>query len=539
MAEVASVAESMTTDRNGAKNTIRCAIYTRKSHEEGLDQAFNSLDAQRESAEAYIVSQRLEGWRALPDRYDDGGFSGSNMERPGLKRLLADVEEGKIDVIVVYKIDRLSRALVDFMKMIETFNKTEVSFVSVTQHFNTTNPTGRMFLSILITFAQYEREVIAERIRDKVGAARRRGMYCGGRTILGYDLDKHQKKLRVNLDEARLVNQIFRRFSLLGSVRAVAAELNEQEYRTKSWTSVKGRHRPGTEWNTSHIYRLLNNRTYLGVVVHKGSEYPGEHESIISRKLWDSVHVILSDNTTCDKQSKARTKTISMLHGVIQCGHCDGAMTPVYVQNGSRRYTYFRCTKDARRAVSQCRLRKVPAGEIERVVLEQLSAVLKTPELLSPAHMDSGEIELLRVGPQVEEHAVPEHKRQHPKDQPPLGELCPSYVSTPRSSRAQPALQASTLATLSNEEYIATVQNTVPQFCHESTRESMEAVQEIGAIWEHLLPLERNRLVRLLVEKVEIRSNGIDIVLKTKDLPRIHVELHDMACAARKRSGQE
>ena len=176
------------------KKFINCAIYTRKSHEEGLEQEFNSLDAQREAAEAYIESQRLQGWRALPDRYDDGGFSGGNMERPGLQRLLADVDAGKVDVIVVYKIDRLSRSLLDFMKMIERFNQTGVSFVSVTQHFNTTDPTGRMFLGILITFAQYEREVIAERIRDKVAAAKRRGKYCGGPAILGYDVDRERQE---------------------------------------------------------------------------------------------------------------------------------------------------------------------------------------------------------------------------------------------------------------------------------------------------------------------------------------------------------
>ena len=212
------------------KKFINCAIYTRKSHEEGLEQEFNSLDAQREAAEAYIESQRMQGWRALPDRYDDGGFSGGDMERPGLQRLLADVDAGKVDVIVVYKIDRLSRSLLDFMKMIERFNQTGVSFVSVTQHFNTTDPTGRMFLGILITFAQYEREVIAERIRDKVAAAKRRGKYCGGPAILGYDVDRERKRLLVNPEEAPLVKHIFRRFTQLGSAKALAAELNEQGY---------------------------------------------------------------------------------------------------------------------------------------------------------------------------------------------------------------------------------------------------------------------------------------------------------------------
>ncbi len=252
------------TNNPAGRKLIRCAIYTRKSHEEGLEQEFNSLDAQREAAEAYIESQRMQGWRAPSDQYDDGGFSGSNMERPGLQRLLADMDAGKVDVIVVYKIDRLSRSLLDFMKMIERFNEKGISFVSVTQHFNTTDPTGRMFLSILITFAQYEREVIAERIRDKVAAAKRRGKYCGGPAILGYDVDRERKKLLVNPAEAPLVQHIFQRFTQLASAKSLAAKLNEQGYRTKSWTTKKGKHRSGSPWNTGHIYRLLGNRPLQG-----------------------------------------------------------------------------------------------------------------------------------------------------------------------------------------------------------------------------------------------------------------------------------
>ena len=271
----------------------------------------------------------------------------------GVQRLLADVDAGKVDVIVVYKIDRLSRSLLDFMKKIERFNQTGVSFVSVTQHFNTTDPTGRMFLGILITFAQYEREVIAERIRDKVAAAKRRGKYCGGPAILGYDVDREQKKLRVNPEEAPLVQHIFRRFTQLGSARAVAAELNEQGYHTKSWTTKKGKHRPGSPWNTGHIYRLLGNRLYRGEVVHTGKGYPVEHEAIVSKGLWEEVQAVLSENTRA-KQAKSKTKIISPLQWVVRCGHCDGAMGLTYTQKGPRRCTYYHCAKDAKRAVSRC-----------------------------------------------------------------------------------------------------------------------------------------------------------------------------------------
>jgi DNA invertase Pin-like site-specific DNA recombinase len=240
---------------SGTKKTLHCAIYTRKSHEEGLDQEFNSLDAQRESAETYIESQKLQGWKVLPDRYDDGGYSGGTMERPGLQRLLVDIDAGKIDVIVVYKIDRLSRALLDFTKMVEMFNEAGVSFVSVTQQISTTDSTGRMMLNVLMTFAQYEREVIAERIRDKVSAAKRRGKYCVGVAILGYDVDRENKKLVVNNEEAQVVQYIFRRFIQLGSAKKMGRELNDQGYRTKSWTTKKSKVRKGVKWNTGHIYR--------------------------------------------------------------------------------------------------------------------------------------------------------------------------------------------------------------------------------------------------------------------------------------------
>ena len=497
---------------------INCAIYTRKSHEEGLEQEFNSLDAQREAAEAYVESQRLRGWRALPDRYDDGGFSGGDMERPGLQRLLTDVNAGKVDVIVVYKIDRLSRSLLDFMKMIERFNQTGVSFVSVTQHFNTTDPAGRMFLGILITFAQYEREVIAERIRDKVAAAKRRGKYCGGPAILGYDVDREQKKLRVNAEEAPLVQHIFRRFTQLGSAKSLAAELNEQGYRTKSWTTKKGRHRPGSPWNTGHIYRLLGNRTYMGEVVHKGKGYPGEQEAIVSKGLWEKVQAVLSENTRA-RQTKAKTKLISPLQGVVRCGHCDGAMGLTYTQKGPRRYTYYHCAKDAKRAVSRCRLKRVPAGDIEKVVLEQLSAVFRTPTLVSRTYF---------AAKGMEEHAHRKLRERALKEAEPNGN-----GSDPGAALVELNQEAVTLS-----RQLTDVSARVRAFEADpvAEREVAEAFQSVETFWDDLFPLERNRLIRLLVEKVEIRETGIDMELKTRGLSSLIIELSGLASEARERS---
>ena len=514
------------------KKLIRCAIYTRKSHEEGLEQEFNSLDAQREAAEAYIESQRMQGWQTLPDRYDDGGFSGGNMERPGLQRLLADVDAGKVDVIVVYKIDRLSRSLVDFMKMIERFNQKGVSFVSVTQHFNTTDPTGRMFLGVLITFAQYEREVIAERIRDKVAATKRRGKYCGGPAILGYDVDREQKKLLVNPEESPLVKHIFRRFTQLGAAKSLAAELNKQGYRTKSWTTKKGERREGRAWNTGHIYRLLGNHIYIGEVVYKGKGYPGEQEAIISKALWEKARGILSENTRA-KLTKAKTKMISPLEGVVRCGHCDGAMGLTYTKKGPRRYTYYLCAKDAKRAISRCRLKRIPAGDIEKVVLEQLGAVFRTPTLISQTYfaakgMEKAERErLLKQKVHLEANLLKVRQRA-------LVEVSPG--SNGHESEKTLAKLNQEAVTLSRQlaEISAKAQAFETDLVTE--REVSEAFQSVDTFWEDLFPLERNRLVQLLVEKVEIRETGIDMELKTQGLTHLIIELNGLTGDAKKRS---
>ena len=261
---------------------LRCAVYTRKSSEEGLDMAFNSLDAQRDACAAYIASQKSEGWVALPGRYDDGGFSGGTLERPALRRLLADIEAGRIDIVVVYKIDRLSHSLMDFAKLVEVFDRHNVTFVSVTQSFNTTTSMGRLTLNILLSFAQFEREVIGERIRDKFAASRARGMWMGGHPPLGYDV--RDRKLVVNETEAAAVHSVFERFLAVGSATTLARTLAAEGMTTKR----------GHPIDKGTVYKLLNNRVYVGEAVHKGTAYPGEHEPIVSRALWDVSGVLLT-----------------------------------------------------------------------------------------------------------------------------------------------------------------------------------------------------------------------------------------------------
>ncbi|MGD0275533.1 MAG: recombinase family protein, partial [Syntrophales bacterium] len=285
-------------DKTNSPNlqSIRCATYTRKSTDEGLDQDFNSLDAQRESAEAYIASQRHEGWICLPERYDDGGFTGGNMERPALKRLFADIEAGRIDCVMVYKVDRLSRSLLDFARIMEIFDKNGVSFVSVTQQFNTTSSMGRLTLNILLSFAQFERKIISERTRDKLSAARKKGKWVGGVPVLGYDLGSKGGRLIVNDDEAARVKAIYQLYLEYKAIIPVVKELNHRQWRTKQWTTKRGKEWGGKHFTKSSLFRLLTNIIYTGKINYQGTVYTGEHSQLIDVEVWQRVQDTLRHN---------------------------------------------------------------------------------------------------------------------------------------------------------------------------------------------------------------------------------------------------
>jgi DNA invertase Pin-like site-specific DNA recombinase len=347
---------------------LRCAVYTRKSSEEGLEQEFNSLDAQREACEAYITSQKAEGWLLVPDRYDDGGISGATLERPALKRLLADIEAQRIDVVVVYKIDRLSRALMDFSKLVEVFDRNNVTFVSITQSFNTTTSMGRLTLNILLSFAQFEREVIGERIRDKFAASRRKGMWMGGFVPLGYDVK--DRKLVVNQTEADVVRWIFEGFIKTGSATVLVRSLRDEGVRGKRGRLI----------DKGYVYQLFKNRVYLGEAVHKGTSYPGEHDAIISRGLWDKVHGILGEGAR-KRSARTRAQTPALLKGLI-FGPTGCAMTPTHTRKGGRLYRYYISTNLLKHDAPDCTVRRVPAAEIEGAVVNQIRGLLRTPEMI-------------------------------------------------------------------------------------------------------------------------------------------------------------
>jgi site-specific DNA recombinase len=373
----------------------RCALYTRKSSDEGLEQEFNSLDAQREACAAYVASQTGEGWKALPARYDDGGFSGGTMERPALQRLLADIVVGKVNIVVVYKIDRLTRSLADFARMVEIFERHEVSFVSVTQAFNTTTSMGRLTLNVLLSFAQFEREVTGERIRDKIAASKKKGMWMGGRPPLGYDVD--DRKLVVNRAEAETVRHVFTRYAALKSVRALQDELERDGIVSKVRIDKYGRKTGGKPLASGALYLMLQNPIYRGRIVHKDRSYPGQHAAIIEDRLWNTVQKRLAKNRVERKQGGS-ARVPSLLAGLIYDADGD-CMTPTHANKKGRRYRYYvthSLIKRGRPKASEA-ARRVPAHDIERIVEDRLLALIENlvelHELLAGNGAGASEIE--------------------------------------------------------------------------------------------------------------------------------------------------
>ncbi|BBE50866.1 DNA-invertase hin [Ferriphaselus amnicola] len=361
------------------KRRMRCAVYTRKSSEEGLDQEYNSIDAQRDAGHAYIASQRAEGWIAVADDYDDPAFSGGNMERPGLKRLMADIEEGKIDIVVVYKIDRLTRSLADFSRMIDVFERHGVSFVSVTQQFNTTTSMGRLMLNILLSFAQFEREVTGERIRDKITASKKKGMWMGGIPPLGYDVEN--RRLVPNPKEANLVRHIFKRFVEIGSTTLLVKEMRLDGATSKAWVTQDGKVREGRPIDKSLLYKVLNNRTYLGELRHKEQWYRAEHPPIIDQQVWDDVQAILSVNGRQRAKTTRVTKVPFLLKGIV-FGSDGYALSPWHSTNRQgRSYRYYIPQRDTKEYAGASGLPRLPAAQLEGAVLDQLRGIMRNPAM--------------------------------------------------------------------------------------------------------------------------------------------------------------
>ena len=428
---------------------MRCAVYTRKSSEEGLEQEFNSLHAQREACESYVASQRSEGWVLVRDHYDDGGISGGTLDRPALTRLLRDIEEGLVDVVVVYKIDRLSRSLMDFAKLVEVFDRNEVTFVSVTQSFSTTTSMGRLTLNILLSFAQFEREVTAERIRDKFRASRMKGIWMGGNPPYGYRVE--DRKLIIHEEGAHRVRWIFNRFIEVGSATILAREVAKQRFRTPR----------GNPITKNFLYRMLNNRAYLGEAVHKDTSYPGEHKALIDRGIWDKVHAILQESPR-KRAAKTRAGTPALLKGLL-FGPDGAAFSPTHTRKGDRLYRYYVSQTVLKHGAGACPVARVPAAEIEAAVIDQIRGMLRAPEVV---------------------------------------------MATWRA--AQPDCEG-----LAEDEV-------------------RKALAELDPLWTELFPAEQARIIQLLIERVDIGTDGLKLRFRDKGITQMVAEIGSMADKTRK-----
>jgi site-specific DNA recombinase len=495
----------------GDEKILRCAAYTRKSHEDGLEQEFNSLDAQREAAENYIASQKANGWEILPEKYDDGGFSGGNMERPALKRLLADVKAGKVDIIVVYKLDRLSRSLLDFMKLAEMLEQYNVSFVSVTQDINTSTSAGRMMLNILMTFAQYEREILAERIRDKIAGAKRRGKHCGGPPLLGYDVNPDTKKLLVNKEDAKIIRLIFQRYIELGSARDVAKELNRKGLKSKTWKSKKGRLHKGGVFTPAMIYRTLANSIYAGMVHHNDKVFPGEHKAIIDQKLWDKVKSLMETNR--NSRGFVKKEIESPFKGLLKCGYCGGALGITYTQKKDRRYTYYVCIKNESKAENNCPLARVPTGEIDRVILNQLSSIFRSPTLLANTYATARKQEFEEINnlrERKKELVLEQEKIRQAIIEEDVGDLAELTKKLKNMGKEIDEIERE----LINFESLEI-----------SNHDISEAFGSIDTLWGELFPAERYRLAHLLIEKIIVLKDKLKMEIKTHGMTSLVREL--------------
>ncbi len=483
-------------------SAVRCAIYTRKSTEEGLEREFNTLDAQRESGEAYVKSQQHEGWVCLPDRYDDGGFTGGNLDRPAVRRLLADIEAGKVDSVVVYKVDRLSRSLLDFAKMLETFDRNKVSFVSVTQQINSATSIGRLMLNVLLSFAQFEREIISERTRDKIAATRRRGKWSGGPPLLGYDIDPRGSRILVNEEEAVRVRSIFALYLEHESLLPVVRELERRGWTNKRWKTRAGHESGGGGITKSALHRLLTNPVYAGKIRYKQEVHAGEQPALVDAATFEKVQALLRRNGRTGG-AQVRNQFGSLLKGMLRCACCDCAMTPAHsTKNRTRRYRYYVCTNAQKRGWDKCPSKSVPVAEIEQFVLDRIKCVGKDPAVLKATIAQAREqdearmVELESERRDVDRNLTRLQAEERHLVRPPG--VAGDEVALARMAEVQERIRQA-------ESRLGRVRKLAADLRREWLDEDdlSRALSVFDPVWESLTPHEQTRILQLLVARVD------------------------------------
>lgn len=491
--------------------SMRCAIYTRKSTEEGLDQDFNTLDAQREAGEAFVASQQHEGWTCVPDRYDDGGFTGGNMDRPALQRLMADIEAGKIDCVVVYKVDRLSRSLLDFARIIEVFDRRHVAFVSVTQQFNTSTSMGRLVLNVLLSFAQFEREIIGERIRDKIAAQRRRGKWTGGTPVLGYDVDRSgpSPKLVINASEAARVRHIFELYLERGSLLPVVEELAKRDWRNKVWTTKSNQPKGGQPFDRGSLHSLLTNPLYVGKIVHKKTLHNGEHPPLVSPEVFEKVQQLMDYNRRAGS-SEARNRHGALLRGLLRCKACNHTMVHNFTGRGGKNYRYYTCTHAIKSGRKKCPSGSLPAAEIEAFVVDHIRRIANDKVMIADVVAQAKTLAESEQTKLQSECSDLEHQLvRHHAD---IRRLVADATSNEHALARVAELNGKASAA---EQRLAEIKTELAQAESEYISDGAlaDAFREFDAMWNALSPRERARAVALLVERVEYDASDSSITI--------------------------
>ncbi len=490
----------------------RCAIYTRKSTDAGLDRDFTSLDNQREACERFIADHAYEGLTAIPHRYDDGGFSGGNTDRPALQQLIRDVEAGVVDCVVAYKYDRLGRSMIDCLQLFQLFERLGVRFISVTQQIDTSTSHGRMFVNNLLSFAQYEREVISERTRDKIHAARRRGKWTGGRPPLGYDTIPQGGRIVVNRAEAEQVKTIYQLYVETPSLVHVAQELSRRGWRTKAWTAKTDRPCGGRPWNNASVRTLLRNPLYIGRQRLGDETFKGDHDPIVTQKLFKEVQQLLTENRTTGGAGP-RNRHGFLLRGLLRCSACDAAMVPTPTSKGARLYRYYSCRAAQKHGHGSCPTKSVNADKVETFVVDQIRLIGADPELQDQTFRQAvSEVKARARGLRLEARRLKNDLGQAKADV----ERLVAAVSRCDG----PAADAIAEELASAQERLAQIRNRQAEIKIELAElksqsidrdDLIRALEAFDPIWEVLLTPERERVMQLLIEHIDYDGKKLEI----------------------------
>lgn len=522
-----SIIPSQTVEK---KKTVNCAIYTRKSTDENLHGDFTSLDSQAEYCRSFIKSREPEGWRAFEEAYNDPGFSGGNMDRPALKKLIADAKLGKFQVVVCYKYDRLSRNTKDFLHILDIFDRHGVAFVSVTQPIDTTSSIGRLMRSILMDFAQFEREMISERTRDKISAMARKGKWFGGRPILGFDIDPDTKKLLPNPEESKQVQEMFETYLRTSSLSQTVKILDEKGIRMKRWLAKSGVEKGGYKLHKVKLDSLLRNPVYIGFIRHNGSRYKGEHEAIIHEKLFNDVGDLLGRNVNGQykRPNNDAERHHFLLRGLVKCTHCNYAMTPNFAYSKGNKFFYYKCMSVVRLDKSACKVRSVPAKALEQFVLRRMEQLSQNQVLVNRLVAEAQSHSTNELPGKIEERRFITAQFGRIQDQEDnIGKIL--AMEGPNSKRYEYLMRQIDALQEQKESANSKLKALEKEIIELESRKVDADVmrrnfESFGRLFEKIKPKELAELMRLLIQSVDFDGVGSRVKIVYRALPEINFE---------------